>query len=121
MIEHVFNVLLGSCSNKEESFFLWEPLEVNSACMVIQTLKVFYTKSYQRMPREVFGEITDNGSIDNLVTEITSLEESIIERVWCIGGLYRQEIKTVMSNTIVPVYAEYTWDSKSECLLVCGV
>ena len=65
------------------SFILREPLEVNSECMVIQTLnKVFYEKSYQRMPREVFGEIVGNGSIDNLFTKMISLEESIIERAW---------------------------------------
>jgi len=94
MIEHVFNVLLGGRGNKEESFILREHLEVNSACIVIQTLnKVFYTKSYQRMPREVFGEIAGKGSIDNLFTEIISLEESIIERVWCVGGFYLREIE----------------------------
>jgi len=58
-----------------------------SACIVIQTLnKAYYTKSYQRMPFEVFVEITSKGSIDNLFTKIISLEESIKERVWYVGG-----------------------------------
>ena len=92
MIEYVFNVLPRGCGNKEESFILWEPLEVNSECMVSQTVnKVVYAKSYQRMPREVFGEIAGKGSIDNLFTEIISLEESIIERICCVGGFYRWE------------------------------
>ena len=43
------------------------------------------------MPREVFGEIAGKGYIDNLFTEIISLEESIIERVCCVGGFYRWE------------------------------
>jgi len=58
-----------------------------SAFIVIQTLnKAYYTKSYQRMPFEVFVEITSKGSIDNLFTKIISLEESIKERVWYVGG-----------------------------------
>ena len=58
MSEYVFNVLLGGCGNKEVSYILPEPLEVNSECMVTQTLnKVFYARSYQRMSRVVFGEI----------------------------------------------------------------
>ena len=91
MIEHILNVLLGGRGNKEESFILRENLEVNSACIVIQTLnKVFYAKSYQRIPR---GEIDGKGSIDNLFAEIISSEESIMERVWCVGGFYRREIE----------------------------
>jgi len=45
------------------------------------------------MPREVFGEIAGKGSIDNLFTEIISLEESIIEQACCGGGFYRWKIE----------------------------
>ena len=67
MIEYEFNVLPEGCANKEDSFIFRERLEVNVECKGNQTLnKVFYAKSYQRLPLEVIGRIAGNGSIDNL-------------------------------------------------------
>jgi hypothetical protein len=61
MIKYVFNILLGGRGNKKGSFLRQLP-EVNNACIVIQTLnKIFYAKSYRRMPR---GGITGKGCID---------------------------------------------------------
>jgi hypothetical protein len=61
MIKHVFDVLLGGRGNKKGSF-LREQSEVNNVCFVVQTLnKIFYAKSYRRMPR---GEISGKGCID---------------------------------------------------------
>ena len=94
MIEYEFNVLPGGGGYKEESFIFREHLEVNIECMGNQTLnKAFYAKSYQRLARKVIGKIAGNGSIDNLFTGIISLEESIIERILCVVGLYKREIK----------------------------
>ena len=94
MIENEFNILPGGWRNKDEPIILWETLEIHSACKVNQTLnKAYYTKSYHRMPFEVFVEITSKRSIDNLFTKIISLEESIKERVWYVGGLHKAEIE----------------------------
>ena len=67
MTEYEFNVLPEGCAIKEDSFIFRELLEVNDECKGNQTLnKVFYAKSYQRLPLEVIGKIAGNGSIDNL-------------------------------------------------------
>jgi hypothetical protein len=117
MIKSVFNVLLEDRGNKK-GFFLREQSEVNNACIVIQTLnKIFYAKSYRRMPR---GGITGKGFIDksyyrdNFFRGVNYRASGV--RWW----LLHAGDQIFMSDTIVPVYAQYTWNSKSECLPVCG-